>query len=96
MNKVTLTKGIFELYQQLERLEEVLVFSVFYPLSRAFDYHGFLPGFHLDGEYYEIHQNSDDDELILLRFGNDARIGAQGYDVTEKEVLEIVERLKEL
>jgi hypothetical protein len=96
MNKVTLTKGIYELYLELERLEEVLVFSVFYSLSRAFESHHFVPGFHLDGEYYEVYQNSDDDELILLRFGNDARIGAQGYDVTEKEVLEIVERLKEL
>jgi hypothetical protein len=96
MNKVTLTKGIYELYQQLERLEEVLDFSVFYSLSRAFESHHFLPGFHLDRGYYEIHENSDDDELILLRFGNDSRIGDQGYDVTEKEVLEIVERLKEL
>ena len=32
MRKIKLTKGIYELYQELERLEEVLDFSVFYPL----------------------------------------------------------------
>jgi hypothetical protein len=95
MNKITLTRGIYELYLELERLEEVLDFSVFYSLSRAFESHNFLPGFHLDGEYYEIHENSAG-ELILMQFSSNSLLGDLGHSVSDSEVLEIVERLKEL
>ena len=30
MKQITITKNVYELYQQLERLEDILNFSVFY------------------------------------------------------------------
>jgi hypothetical protein len=95
MRKIKLTKGIYELYQELERLEDVLDFSVFYPLSRAFESRHFLPGFHVNKGYFEIHED-DSDELVVLRFGYNARLGDEGFELTNKEVEELVEQLKEV
>ena len=95
MRKIVLTKQIYELYQELERLEDVLDFSVFYPLMRAFESHHFLPGFHVDEVYYEIHKNNNN-ELIALRFGQNSRLGDEGYEVEGKYLDELIESLKKL
>lgn len=95
MRKITLTKEIYELYRELERLEDVLTFSSFRTLNEAFESHHFLPGFYVDGIYYEIHDN-DDNELEVLRFNPNARLGDEGYEISDKYLKELVETLKKL
>ena len=93
MRKITISKPIYELYKELERLEELLDFSVFYPLERAFESHHFLPGFHVDKVYYEIHED-DKNNLIVLQFGKNALLGDEGYEVEGKYLEELIETLK--
>ena len=95
MRKITLTKEIYELYRELERLEDKLYFSVSYPLSRAFDSHHFLPGFYVEDRYYEIH-NNDDNELKVLSFNPNARLGDEGYEISDEYLKQLVETLKKL
>lgn len=95
MKKIVLTKQIYELYQELERLEDVLIFSSFRTLDEAFESHHFLPGFYVDDIYYEIHDN-DNNELEVLRFSPNARLGEEGYEVEGKYLDELIESLKKL
>jgi hypothetical protein len=93
-NKVTVTKEIYLLVRELERLEEVLDFTVFYSFSRILESHNFCPAFDFEGEYYEI-QYDNSDELHVLNFG------ARGYKeegdiLTKKEIEELTENLKKL
>jgi len=62
---------------------------------RAFESHHFLPGFHIEKEYYEIYED-DENNLIVLSFGGNARIGDEGFELDDEEVGELVERLKEI
>ena len=95
MRKITITKLIYELYKELERLEDILDFSVFYPLEHAFESHHFLPGFHVNRVYYEIHED-DKNELIVLQFGSNALLGDEGYEVEGKYLEELVKTLKSM
>ena len=95
MKKIILTKQIYKLYQELERLEDVLTFSSFRTLVEAFESRHFLPGFYVDEVYYEIHDN-DDNELEVLRFSSNARLGDEGYEISDEYLKELVETLKKL
>lgn len=92
MRKVKLTRNLFELYKELERLEEVLDFSVYYSLEDAFHSHHFLPGFYFEQEYFEI-QEDDNEELNVLNFGFYGCID-EGIELSDKEVGELVSKLK--
>lgn len=93
MRKITLTKEIYELYQELERLEDKLYFSVSYPLSRAFDSHHFLPGFYVEDVYYEIHE--DNSELKVISFNPNAILGDLGHELNTDDIQYLVSKLKE-
>jgi len=83
---------IYALYQQLERLEDVLNFTVFYSFAESLQSHHFCPGFEFEGGYYEI-QKKDNDELnLLLFFGQEGR----GYVRDSKEIEGLVERLNKV
>lgn len=95
MKKITLTKEIYELYQELERLENILTFSSFRTLDEAFESHHFLPGFYVDGIYYEIHDN-DDNELVVLQFGHNAILGDFGYEINVDDIQHLISSLKRI
>lgn len=95
MRKITLTKEVYKLYQELERLEDKLYFSAFYPLERAFESHHFLPGFYVEDKYYEIHEN-DNNELIVLQFGHNAMLDDLGYELNTDDIQYLVSVLKEI
>lgn len=94
MRKITLTKEIYDLYQELERLEDKLDFSVSYPLSRAFGSHHFLPGFYVEGVYYEIHE--DNSELKVISFSSNAVLGDLGHELNTDDIQYLVNELKEI
>jgi len=95
MRKIKLSKSVYELYKELERLEDILDFSVFYSFLRVFESRHFLPGFHVDKGYFEIHED-DSNELIVLRFGHNSRLGDEGIELTENEVNDLVKCLKRM
>ncbi len=92
MKKVGVSKTMYLLCRELERLEDELNFTVFYPFAEILDSHHFCPAFDFEGVYYEV-QYSDKDYLQLLDFG---RRGHKeiGDILTEKEILELIEKLK--
>lgn len=94
MKKITLTKEIYKLYRELERLEDKLYFSVSYPLSRAFDSHHFLPCFYVEDGYYEIHE--DNSELKVISFNPNAILGDLGHELSDEYLKQLVETLKKL
>jgi len=98
MNKVVgVTLPIYLLCRELERLEESnkIIFSVFYPFSVILKSHHFCPGFEFEGVYYEV-QYSNSDELRLLEFGKNALLGDLGHSLSDEDVIELVERLKNI
>jgi len=97
MKVVGVTLPIYLLCRELERLEdsEYLNFSVFYPFSAILESHHYCPGFEVEGVYYEVQYNSND-ELILLEFNKNALLGDLGHPLSNEDVMELVERLKEI
>lgn len=93
MRIIKITKPVYDLYQQLERLEDVLEFSVFYPFSRAFESHHFLPGFTFDGSYYEI-QDDSEEVLNVVQFHTNSLLGAMGYKMYDEDIFDLIENLK--
>ena len=98
MSKVVgVTLPIYLLCKELERLEdsEHLNFSVLYSFSAILESHHFCPGFEFEGVYYEV-QYSSSDELVLLEFSKNALLGDLGHSLSDGDVMELVERLKEI
>lgn len=65
---VGVTKEIYLLCRELERLENSLTFSVFYSFAEILESHHYCPGFYWDDVYYEV-QYDDSDNLRVLNFG---------------------------
>lgn len=65
---VKVSKEIYLLCRELERLEDELEFSVFYSFAEILTSHNFCPGFTFDNVYYEI-QYDNEDCLRVLDFG---------------------------
>ena len=96
MNKVVgVTKPIYELCRVLEDKREELEFSVFYSFAEILESHCFCPGFTFDGVYYEIQYNSAN-ELIVLEFSKNAIFGDLGYIMTDEDIVELTNKIKEL
>lgn len=92
---VKVTLPIYLLCIELERLENKIVFSVFYPFSAILESHHYCPGFEFDDEYYEI-QYDDSDMLQVLKFPIRSRMGDEGQVLTEKEIKELLTHLKNI
>ena len=92
MKKITLTKEIYELYRELERLEDVLDFAFPYLLKDAFISDDYLAGFYFGDSYYEISKNNDNE---LYVFTNNITTRKKEVLIDE-EVIELVNRLKTL
>ena len=86
------SKEVYLLYKELERLEEVLVFSVFYNFLKVFESHHFCPGFDFEENYYEI-QVGDKEKLKVLEF---YRFQEKGVILNKKDIKELTEKLSKL
>ena len=98
MNKVVgVTLPIYLLCRELERLEdsEKIIFSVFYSFSATLESRHYCSGWEFELEYYEI-QYDDFDVLQVIKFPFRCYIGETGEVLTEEQVIELVERLKEI
>ena len=98
MNKVVgVTLPIYLLCKELERLEDSdkIIFSVFYSFSAILESHHFCPGFEFGLEYYEI-QYDDFDVLQVIKFPFRGYMNDKGQVLVEEQVIDLVERLKEI
>ena len=84
------SKEIYLLYLELERLEDKLTFSVFYSFAESLGSHHFMPGFDFENYYYEIQTDGDNNMQVLKFYG---RVN-EGVVLDSKEILELIEELK--
>jgi hypothetical protein len=96
MDKIVgVTKTMYLLCKELERLEDRLVFSVLYSFAEILDSHHFCPGFDFENSYYEV-QYDNNNCLHLMYFPFRGYMGDEGLVVEEKDILELIENLKKL
>lgn len=98
VNKVVgVTLPIYLLCRELERLEDSdeIIFSVFYPFSATLESHHYCSGWEFELEYYEIRYD-DFDILQVIKFPFRGHMGDTGQVLTEEQITELVERLKEI
>lgn len=88
------TKEIYLLCKELERLEEILEFSVFYSFSEILTSHHFCPGFTFEDVYYEV-QYDNENCLTLIDFGRKG-FREEGDIMSEKEIENLTLGLKKL
>ena len=94
MSKVVgVTKPIYELCRVLEDNEGKLNFSVFYSFTEILESHHYCPGWEFDLQYYEIHYD-DFDRLQVLMFPFRGHMGDEGQVLTEEQVIELAENIK--
>lgn len=86
------SKEIYSLYLELERLENKLTFSVFYSFAESLGSHHFMPGFDFENYYYEIQTDGDNNMQVLKFYG---RVN-EGVVLSKKEVLELVGEVKKI
>lgn len=85
---------IHNLVKVLEKMEDEIVFTVFYPFSRFLESHHFTPAWDFDAYYYEI-QYDDSDELQVLRWHPRANDDSPGYILNEQEITQLTKEIVE-
>ena len=90
MKKIILTKQIYELYQELERLKDTLNFAFPYSLGDVFISDDYMVGFYLNEDYYEVFKNRHNE---LRVFTNNITLRVKEV-LTEEELEDLVNRLK--
>lgn len=92
MKTVGVSKEIYILCRELERLEDVLVFTVFYSFAEILSSHHFCPAFDYDDVYYEI-QYDISETLQVLNFG-ERGWREEGLIMTKEEIESLTLNLK--
>lgn len=91
MNKKDL---IHNLVKVLERMEDDLVFTVFYSFAEFEKSHHYTPAWNFDAYYYEI-QYDNSDELQVLRWYHRAPSNTEGDVLNEDEITQLTKDLVE-
>lgn len=90
---VKVSKETYLLCRELERLEDDLIFTVFYSFAEILESHHRCPAFTFRDVYYEV-QYDEDNYLRVLDFG--VREWKEEGDVlTEKEIEELTKQIQE-
>lgn len=92
MKTVGVSKTMYLLCRELERLEDKLNFTVFYSFAEILESPHFCPAFDFENSYYEV-QYDTDDSLQLLEF---PYMSDEGWVVEEKDILKLIENLNKL
>jgi hypothetical protein len=95
MKIVGISKTMYLLCKELERLEDNLVFSVFYSFAEILDSYHFCPAFEFEQSYYEV-QFDGDNNLKLLEFPFRGHMGDEGWEVEEKDILKLIKSLNKI